>query len=81
MCVACRQMKDKQELLRIVFTNEECTEFVVNANKVNGRGTYICKNAECIDKCVKSKIFNKIYKKAINASIYEELKKVELNGK
>jgi len=79
MCVVCRQMKQKNELLRIVFTNDECTEYIINANKVNGRGAYICKDQQCINKCIKSKAFNKIYKRNLPSNFYEDLSKVELN--
>lgn len=80
MCVACRQMKTKNELLRIVFKNEDCSDFVIG-QKVDGRGTYLCKDTNCINKCVKTKVFNKIFKKNISQDIYNELLKVELNGK
>ena len=46
MCIVCREMKSKHELIRIVKSGDE---IVVNAgNKVNGRGMYVCKSAELI---------------------------------
>ena len=79
MCVVCRTMKPKDELVRIVFHNEDCTEYTLDAKKVNGRGVYVCRNQECINKCIKTKTLNKACKCNLPASIYEDLKKVELN--
>ena len=78
MCIACREMKQKSELIRIVI-NEDCSEYHIGNGKANGRGAYICNTNECIAKCIKTKALNKSYKKAIPDIIYQELKKVELN--
>ena len=54
MCVACRQMKEKAELVRIVKT--PTGEIVLDGGaRIGGRGAYICKNEECLDKVIKSK--------------------------
>ncbi len=57
MCVVCRQMKPKTELVRIV--NTERGVVVDTVGKVNGRGVYICKHGECIAKALKNKNFCK----------------------
>ena len=57
MCVACRQMKPKTELLRIV--NGADGVVVDGTGKINGRGVYLCKCKECVAKAVKSKAFAK----------------------
>ena len=57
MCVVCRQMKPKIELIRIV--NKDDTVVVDKTGKINGRGVYLCKCKECIDKAIKSKGFFK----------------------
>ena len=47
LCVGCRQMKPKTELLRIIRMPDG--SFHVDAGlKAGGRGAYICRNAECI---------------------------------
>ena len=67
MCVACRQMKPKTELVRLVQTDGGV---VVDATgKINGRGVYLCKNAECLAKARK----NKGFQKAHGFSLTEEL--------
>ncbi|MBR5137321.1 MAG: YlxR family protein [Clostridia bacterium] len=47
MCVVCRKMHPKQDLYRIC-RDESNTPFVDYLFKVEGRGAYVCKNAECI---------------------------------
>ena len=45
-CIACRQIKAKRDLIRIVKTNDEGV--VVDANgKKPGRGAYLCRIKEC----------------------------------
>ena len=57
MCVVCRQMKPKTDLVRIV--NSDGNVVVDTTGKLNGRGVYVCKCAECITKAIKSKSFAK----------------------
>lgn len=57
MCVACRQMKPKTELIRIVNTTDGVV--VDGTGKLNGRGVYLCKCKECLTKALKSKGFLK----------------------
>lgn len=45
-CIACRQSKDKRELIRLVRTLEG--ELVVDeTGKQNGRGAYLCRQQAC----------------------------------
>ena len=46
MCVGCREMKEKKELLRVV-KNKNGEFFVDKTGKLSGRGAYICKNELC----------------------------------
>lgn len=46
MCSNCREMKEKNELFRLVV-RDELIQFDETA-KLDGRGAYICKNEECI---------------------------------
>ena len=57
MCVICRQMKPKNELIRIV--NSDGVVVVDKTGKLNGRGVYLCKCKDCIAKALKSKGFVK----------------------
>ena len=45
-CIACRQIKTKRDLVRIVKTKNE--GIIIDANgKTPGRGAYLCKIKEC----------------------------------
>lgn len=57
MCVSCREMKPKKQLIRIVCTPNGVV--VDETGKLNGRGVYLCKSKECVDKSVKNKKFAK----------------------
>lgn len=72
MCVSCRQMFDKSELLRIVKTPEGVVK-VDTTGKANGRGAYVCTNQKCIDKCSKG-LLGKHFECPIPPEIYEEIK-------
>lgn len=73
MCIACREMQDKRNLLRIV-KDKEGNIFIDQTGKKNGRGAYICKNEECLKKLIKQKSLNKAFKCEINADVYEGLR-------
>lgn len=73
MCVVCRKMTPKESLIRIVRTPNN--EIVFGNDKhVEGRGAYVCTNPECIEKCIKKKTLNYVFKTEISADIYEKLK-------
>lgn len=45
-CIACRQTRAKQELVRLVRTPER--ELVIDEKgKLNGRGAYLCRQRSC----------------------------------
>ena len=54
MCVGCREMKEKRELIRIVRTPEG---IVVPdpTGKKSGRGAYVCRQAECLRRSIRQK--------------------------
>ena len=54
MCVGCREMKEKRELIRIVRTPEG--EAALDATgKRSGRGAYVCRQAECLRRAIRQK--------------------------
>ena len=54
MCVGCREMKEKRDLIRIVRTPEG--EVVMDdTGKRSGRGAYVCRRTECLTRAVKQK--------------------------
>ena len=52
MCIGCRTMKPKRELVRLVRDAQEQIS-VDFTGKLAGRGAYICRDAACVDKAIK----------------------------
>ena len=71
MCVACRQMKAKDELIKIVKTPDGA-EVDISQNKF-GRGAYVCKNGECVKTLVKRRGLSKHFKMQVEDSVYDEI--------
>ena len=72
ICIGCGVSKSKKELMRVVRTPED--EFVLDATgKKNGRGAYLCKDAECLKKAIKSKGLERSFKMSIPKEVYAKL--------
>ena len=54
MCVGCREMKEKRELIRIVRTPEGDVA-PDPTGKRSGRGAYVCRNTECLRRAIRQK--------------------------
>ncbi len=80
MCIACRTMQDKRNLTRIV-KDKEGNIFIDETGKKNGRGAYVCKNEECLNKLLKQKSLNKAFKTNVNDEIYQKLKEEIVGNK
>ena len=75
MCVACREIKPQNSMIRISFKDGSVT---VNGEVKNqGRGSYICNNVQCIEKAQKIRGLERGLKTYIPAEIYEECMNVE----
>ena len=78
-CMGCNESKEKNELLRIVKSSDG--EISVDlTGKKNGRGAYICKNEECLNKVIKSKRLEKVLDTHISDEIYETIRSVIVGG-
>lgn len=74
MCIGCREMKPKQELVRIVKTPTD--EILIDkTNKLAGRGAYICKCGDCLEKAEKTNALSHNFKMPIKKEIYSKLLK------
>ncbi len=71
MCISCREMKPKKELLRIV-SDKEGNIFLDTTGRANGRGAYICKSDECILKAKKIKALERTFKRQMPEDIWEK---------
>ena len=74
-CVVTHESLPKQELLRIV-RNPYGEVLVDETGKLNGRGAYIKKDLEVLEKAKKSKILEKRLECKIEDSFYEEKKNI-----
>ncbi len=72
MCIACRELKEKREMLRVVKTSEGKI-FIDFSSKAAGRGAYICDNAECIKKLKKQRLLNKVFSCEVSADVYDAI--------
>ena len=73
-CTGCREMKNKKEMIRVLKTAED--EIILDATgKKNGRGAYLCKNAECLKKAKKTKSLERSLKVDIPTDVFEQLEK------
>jgi predicted RNA-binding protein YlxR (DUF448 family) len=77
-CIACRKNAPKKELLRIVKNGEEI--FLDKTGKANGRGAYVCGDAECFKKLKKGRLLNKAFSMEVTEDVYDRLLE-ELVGK
>ena len=71
-CVGCGTSKDKKELIRVV-KNAEGEISVDLTGKKNGRGAYICHNAECLKKAKKAGRLERSFECQISEEIYTRL--------
>ncbi|MCQ2450437.1 MAG: YlxR family protein [Clostridia bacterium] len=78
MCIGCRDMKPKQELIRVVKSPEGDISLDLTGKK-NGRGAYVCKNIECLKKIKKQKALNHTFGITVSETVYEDLEKEFLN--
>lgn len=79
-CMACNEQKEKQELLRIVKSKDGVIEPDLTGKK-NGRGAYICKNEECLEKIIKSKRLARIFETEISSELYKNIRGVIVDNK
>ena len=73
-CTGCREMKPKKELIRVVKSPE--SEISIDfKGKKPGRGAYICPNAECLKKAMKSRALERAFDMKIPEEVYGLLSK------
>ena len=77
MCVACREMKPKKELLRVVRTPEG--EIVADeTGRKNGRGAYLCRSEACFNKAVKTRALDRALEQPLSEEAAAYLRQVIL---
>ena len=72
MCVGCREMFPKKELMRVVKSPENVISFD-RVGKAPGRGAYICRRVECLNKAMKIKALERQLECRIEQTVFEQL--------
>ena len=75
MCVVTRERFPKQELIRVVV-NKEGIVTVDVTGKANGKGAYIKKDINVLNKAISSKVLDRVLNVTIGEDIYNELKSI-----
>lgn len=74
-CIACKKKDNKQNLIRIV--NSKKNGIIVDLNQtIEGRGAYICKEKDCLDKMIKNKALSRAFKINIQEENYDKIRGV-----
>ena len=72
MCVVCREMKPKKELIRVVL--DETGEVVLDeTGKAGGRGAYVC-SGDCINQLEKRRSFERALSGKLQDGLVEKIK-------
>ena len=71
-CTGCNEMKPKKELVRVVRSPEGEISLDLTSKKP-GRGAYVCRSAECLEKARKTKRLEKAFSCVIPDGIFEKM--------
>lgn len=72
MCVGCREMKPKRELLRVVRSPEGEVSFDLTGRKP-GRGAYVCRDEACFLRAVKQKQLERAFSAPVSDAVRDAL--------
>lgn len=73
-CVVSNEMFPKKELIRVT-KNKEGQISVDPTGKAHGRGAYLLKSEEVLDKAMKTKALERALGTKIDDEVYEEIRK------
>ncbi|KGK88507.1 hypothetical protein SDC9_166074 [bioreactor metagenome] len=73
MCTGCMEMKPKKELIRVVKSKEGEVSIDLTGKKP-GRGAYICKSVECLEKAFKTRKLERNLETTLSQEVHEKLK-------
>ena len=72
MCTGCREHKPKAELVRVVRSPEGEVSLDLTGRK-NGRGAYICRSAECLQKARRQRALERALQQPISDELFEQM--------
>ncbi|MHB1315551.1 MAG: RNase P modulator RnpM [Christensenellales bacterium] len=73
MCVGCREMKPKRELVRVVRSQDGI--LFDKTGRLPGRGAYICPSQECLNKAIKTKAIDRMLESKLDDEIIKQLQR------
>lgn len=74
MCLGCKEMKPKKELMRVVKNKEGAISLDFTGKKP-GRGAYVCRQLSCLREAQKKKNFERAFSCKIEEEVFIELEK------
>lgn len=78
LCLGCNVSKDKRDLIRVVKTKTG-EIFLDKTGKANGRGAYICNDAACLEKAIKTRRISRSLAVEIPPEVYDALRQAIQN--
>jgi uncharacterized protein len=77
-CVVCREKNSKRALVRVVRTDQGLV--VDPTGKRSGRGAYLCDDAACWERAVKSDVLAKALRVTLTETDRERLRQAQPQG-
>ncbi len=75
MCVVCREMKEKDCLIRVVRNKDG--EFALDpSGKKPGRGAYVCRSESCISRLDKVRGLERAFKGSVPSEVKNAVKEM-----
>ena len=78
-CAGCREMKQKNEMVRVVRSPEGEISLDFRG-KAPGRGVYVCPNPDCLKRARKAKSLERSLEVPIPDEVYDRLEKEMEDG-
>ena len=73
MCVVCRKMKDKSELIRFVVSGDDV--IADKSFKSQCRGAYVCRDRQCLSKVIKTKALSRALGHNVSEDVIKSISK------
>ncbi|MBQ2712768.1 MAG: YlxR family protein [Clostridia bacterium] len=72
MCICCRQMMPKKEMLRVVKTQSGEISLDLTG-KLAGRGAYLCNSEACVLKLKKTRALSRAFSCEVSDEVYTKM--------
>ena len=72
-CIGCGEIREKRDLIRILRTPGG--EYTVDVTgRQNGRGAYLCRSRECLEKAIRSHSLERSFRAAVPPEVTDRLR-------